>query len=78
MKFDWSKSRSYGHPQWALRISFGPGAGYKGGSTAWIAYRPGSITWLERHRNFKPGLFYRLTGLTVGWTKNGNKLPRCG
>lgn len=65
----------------AARLHLGGGAGYRGGATAFLAWRSGSRWWTNRFRggqriNGKPyNLFTRLSGIELGLTRNANIVP---
>ena len=60
-----------GQPGWTWKRSFGPGAGYVGGSTLYVAWRSASRRWQMDFRGKRLGVF----GLEVGWTRNWNAVP---
>ena len=70
---------------WVVNLLFGPGAGYIGGSTVFVAWKSGSLHWSLRHRGgdfskncsaspWRAG-YFRLGKLEFGWTRNANLVP---
>jgi len=60
----------------ACQWLFGAGAGYKGGCTAFFAWRSGSLRWQRAYRpNWQSSLLARLTSLEIGITRNANNVP---
>ena len=77
---------NYGHRSngWVVKLLLGTGAGYIGGSTAFVAWKSGSLKWSRIHRNgelscypeapWKHG-YFRVGKLEFGWTRNANIVP---
>ena len=64
---------------WVFKSLFGKGAGYKGGSTIFLAWCSGSRKW---HLQFRGERAYRqrfgswhIGPLEFGWTRNANSVP---
>jgi hypothetical protein len=58
------------------QLILGAGAGCKDGSTAFLAWRSGSLRWRQAHRSScQINFLARLTGLEIGITRNANKVP---
>jgi|307.fasta_scaffold738178_1 hypothetical protein len=82
-KLLFSFERGFPENGFATRLNIGPGAGYKGGCTIYLAFNSGSRHWVNNRRGgynpwngFKPySLFTRLTGIELGITRNANVVP---
>lgn len=64
---------------WVWKLIFGPGAGYIGGRTAFVAWRSGSLRWTQLHRpdaveRCRSG-YFRIGCLEFGLTTNANLVP---
>ncbi len=68
---------------WVWNLMIGPGAGYIGGRTAFVAWRSGSLRWNRQYRRTSrpPGHTswrqgrWRIGCLEFGWTGDANIVP---
>ena len=69
-------------PAMALKINFGPGAGYIGGRTFFLAFNSGQLKWNWTHRNIDCQAtsrrwfeYIRWELIECGFTQNANIPP---
>ena len=63
---------------WVWKVLFGKGAGYKRGSTIFLAWHSGSRRWYLSHRDasdYTKRYGCHLGPLEFGWTRNANAVP---
>ncbi len=62
-----------GRRQYVARLIYGPGAGYVGGWTFYLALncpdmrQPGGVRWMHQYRKM----------IQIGITRNANRVPYC-
>jgi hypothetical protein len=70
--------RVWGSRGWVWKLLYGPGAGYVGGWTLYVAWNSGSRRWTLNHRSvdhYRRRYGWHFGPLEVGITRNANAVP---